>query len=293
MADVVSLGASGVMNEHKLSTDCKPPLCSGQPAPWQYSYRFIANVRQTSFVDGSSSRFASYDQPIPRPNAKTPGRNRPQLWRQHHVRRFTAFPTAPALYIQITPLTRIRSTNLAYLHPRLLPTVILLDPVIQLTPPNMGFGFEPTSAINFTLYRTDIWPNRKAAVVVQSRLTPGWDPQCFELMVKYGFQDLPTALYPKLPADADPKDPPVTLTTTKHQDVLAQIRENFDARLPDGRIWIDRSTHADMDPLAAFVPLYRPEPRSTFLTLPTLRPSVLFLLGGNTFLKLDGMREGI
>lgn len=48
-----------------------------------------------------------------------------------------------------------------------------------------------------------------------------------------------------------------------------------------------------MDPLAAFIPLYRPEPRGTFFRLPSLRPSALWLLGERTYLRLDEMREGI
>lgn len=95
-------------------------------------------------------------------------------------------------------------------------------------------------------------------------------------MIEHGYRDLPTALYPELPADTDPAKLPVTLTATRHQDAIAQLRGNFSSRTPDGRIVIDRDTHADMDPLAAFVPLYRPEPRSTYLRLPSLRPSVLW-----------------
>lgn len=112
-------------------------------------------------------------------------------------------------------------------------------------------------------------------------------------MIRYGYRDLPTALYPTLPADANPDDLPVTLTTTKHQDAITLIRQNFSARMPDSRIKIDRETHADMDPLASFVPMYRPEPRSTFYRLPSLRPSVLWLLGEKTYLHMDEMREGI
>ncbi|KAK1146880.1 hypothetical protein N8T08_002206 [Aspergillus melleus] len=184
-------------------------------------------------------------------------------------------------------------TNLAYLHPRLFTTVILLDPVIQLNPPPMGFGTEPPSAINFTLYRPDVWPNRKAAMATYAKIFPAMDPRCLERAAKYMFRDLPTALHPNLPEGSDASDPPVTLTTTKYQDLLGQIRENFSARALDGSIQINRRTHADMDPLAAFIPMYRPEPRSTFYKLPSLRPSALWLLGGNTYLRMDEIRQGV
>lgn len=168
-----------------------------------------------------------------------------------------------------------------------------MDPVIQLSPPPMGFGTDPLGGVNYTTYRQDIWPNRKAAATFQAKVSKAWDPRVLAKMVEYGYRDLPTALYPDFPNDADPADPPVTLTTNKYQDAFVQLRENFSARQSDGRIRINRETHADMDPLAAFVPLYRPEPRSTFYRLPSLRPSVLWLVGENTYLRLDEMREGI
>ncbi|KAB8236078.1 alpha/beta hydrolase [Aspergillus alliaceus] len=184
-------------------------------------------------------------------------------------------------------------TNLAYLHPRLFTTLILLDPAIQLNPPPMGFVSDPPGPINFTLYRPDVWPSRQAATAAYRKMFPKMDRRCVDRMEKFGFRDLPTALHPELLEGSDPSNPPVTLTTSKYQDLLGQARANFSARTPDGRIQVDRSTHADMDPLAAFIPVYRPEPRSTFLRLPTLRPSVLWVLGEKSYLRLDEIREGI
>ncbi|PLB48303.1 putative hydrolase [Aspergillus steynii IBT 23096] len=181
-------------------------------------------------------------------------------------------------------------TNLAYLHPRLFTTLLLLDPVIQLTPPPMGFGTDALSPINYTLWRDDVWPNREAALHANRRMLHGWDPRCARL------------------GTSSDSSIPVTLTTTKYHDLLGQIRENFGARDPasetlrprpcvrdpaSGSIRIPRATHADLDPLAAFIPMYRPEPRSVFLRLETLRPSCLWVLGGATYLSLDEMREGI
>ncbi|KAI2854623.1 hypothetical protein CBS147343_7573 [Aspergillus niger] len=162
-------------------------------------------------------------------------------------------------------------TNLAFLHPRLFTTILLVDPVIQLSPPAMGFGTDPPGAPNYTLRRSD-----------------------------HGFRELPTRLYPDVEAvkakfgTTTNNTTPVTLTTTKHQDLLGQIRQNFSARNPTtGVIEIPRDTHADLDPAAAFIPLYRPEPRSTFFRLPTLRPSCLWVVGGSTYLNLDEMRLAI
>ncbi|OOO03840.1 hypothetical protein OAory_01022510 [Aspergillus oryzae] len=184
-------------------------------------------------------------------------------------------------------------TNLVFLYPRLFTTLILLDPVIQLNPPPMGFGSDPPSAINFTLYRQDVWPNRQAATEVYKKMFPKMDPRCVDRMTKFGFRDLPTDLYPESLEGSDPANPPVTLTTSKNPDMIAQIRENFSARTLDGRIQIDRSTHAEMDPVAAFFPMYCPEPRATFFRLPTLRPSLIWVLGEKSYLRLDEVREGI
>lgn len=164
----------------------------------------------------------------------------------------------------------------------------------------MGFGTDPPGAPNYTLRRSDVWPSREAAVQANRKFMHGWDPRCVELMAEHGFRELPTRLYPDVEAvkakfgTTTNNTTPVTLTTTKHQDLLGQIRQNFSARNPTtGVLEIPRDTHADLDPAAAFIPLYRPEPRSTFFRLPTLRPSCLWVVGGSTYLNLDEMRLAI
>ncbi|KAF7626997.1 hypothetical protein AFLA_012939 [Aspergillus flavus NRRL3357] len=130
-------------------------------------------------------------------------------------------------------------TNLVFLYPRLFTTLILLDPVIQLNPLPMGFGSDPLTATE-----------------VYKEMFPKMDPRCVDRTTKFGFRDLPTELYPESLEGSNPANPPVTLTTSRYQDMIAQIRENFSARTLDGRIQIDRSTHAEMDPIAAFFPMF-------------------------------------
>ena len=158
-------------------------------------------------------------------------------------------------------------------------------------------GTNPPGMLNIVTYRRDVWPSRKDAELAfkRSPVFAQWDQRAFKRMVEYGLRNLPAALYPEPPSKAkpDPQDESVTLTTTKHQEAWTLGRQNFDSRDPTGRITIDRSTHADLDPLIAYLPLYRPEPRSTWYRLPELRPSVLFLTGGATELRLDEIREGI
>ncbi|KAJ8061934.1 hypothetical protein OCU04_009719 [Sclerotinia nivalis] len=170
--------------------------------------------------------------------------------------------------------------------------LVVLDPVVELSPPPTGFAGTPSSAINFITHRSDTWPNLKSASITHHKAFKSWDPRVSALMLEHGYRPLPTSLHP-LPPDANTTDPPVTLVSTKYQDALTQLRQNFHSRKPDGRIEIDRQTHADIDPLAAFIPPYRPEPRSTWYKLPTLRPSALWVLGTKTYLSIDEMREGI
>ncbi|KAF7857905.1 hypothetical protein EAF04_009263 [Stromatinia cepivora] len=117
-------------------------------------------------------------------------------------------------------------TNLAYLHPRLLTSLILLDPVIQLSPPPTGFAGTPPSAINFITHRSDTWPNLKSASITHHKAFKSWDPRVSALMLKHGYRPLPTSLHP-LPPDANTTDPPVTLVSTGHRGALTQLRPNF------------------------------------------------------------------
>lgn len=114
-----------------------------------------------------------------------------------------------------------------------------------------------------------------------------------ERMTKYGYRDLPTALYPELPPNAVPANPPVTLTTAKYYDLVAQIRANFSRQMTNGKYYVDKETHPDLDPDLATMPFSRPEPQSTWRNLPSLRPSTMFVLGDKTYLNLRETRQGI
>ncbi|KAI4131355.1 MAG: hypothetical protein LQ338_001240 [Usnochroma carphineum] len=157
-------------------------------------------------------------------------------------------------------------------------------------------GTNPPGMLNLVTYRRDLWHSRKDAerALRKSPIFAAWDSRAFERMVEYGLRNLPTALYPEPPpTKLDSQETHVTLTTTKHQEVWTLMRQNLNSRDCTGRIHVDRSTHADLDPLVASSPFYRPEPRSTWYRLPELRPSVLFLTGGATEMRLDEIREGI
>ena len=184
------------------------------------------------------------------------------------------------------------------MHPRLFTTIVLLDPVIQSVANPIGMGTDPPGNVNMSTYRRDVWPSRKIAAESYAKIPvfAAWDKRVFERLVAYGFRDLPTALYPEMPADANPDSPPVTLTTTRHQEVWTYLRPNYEAyesHQNGGRPVINRSTHPDLDPIPkrAHVPFYRPEPYNTYDNISLVRPSTLWLLGGESYLKRNEVRQ--
>ncbi|RDA95618.1 hypothetical protein CP533_1091 [Ophiocordyceps camponoti-saundersi (nom. inval.)] len=170
--------------------------------------------------------------------------------------------------------------NLAYMHPRLFTTVILMDPAFFVDEKGDAIYFE--KALKETTHGEDVWRSRADAAQFVQNVYPSWDQRVKKLMIRYGFRDLPTALYPDLPPEAEAANPPVTLTTTKHQMAMMILRPCFDWKLIDGRAVFDRETHPDVDPKLTRKPVYRPEALPSTERLPSLRPSALFLLGRYT-----------
>jgi pimeloyl-ACP methyl ester carboxylesterase len=198
--------------------------------------------------------------------------------------------------------------NLSLMHPRLLTTVILLDTVIRNHHTNINDSSAPTSSNsnsnsttsdNITLthtqglyptkastFRRDLWPSRAAAAASFSKagFYQSWDPRVLERWLVHGLRDTPTALYPTAPAGS------VTLTTTKHQEVLTYLRQRFAySGVYDAAA---RRAYPDMehggDP---GMPFYRPEAPGTFTQLPSLRPSALYLFGDTSPLNPPDVRK--
>lgn len=179
------------------------------------------------------------------------------------------------------------------MHPRLFHSLVLLDPVIQrqsTQEPASGDRFVPLNTILST-HRRDIWPSRKAAAesFKRSPFYQTWNPRVLERWVQYGLRELPTAIH-RLDQNQtagnnngdDTADRPVTLTTTRHQEVFTFSRPNYDydpVKNRPANTW----THPDLDPNGPNAyPFYRPEPLRLFHQLPHLRPSVLYIFGGKS-----------
>ncbi|KAK4139306.1 peroxisomal membrane protein LPX1 [Dichotomopilus funicola] len=181
-------------------------------------------------------------------------------------------------------------TLLAISNPRLLHSLVLLDPVIQ----NIMSGIEPAAASTF---RRDIWDSRSAAAAkfAASRFYKAWDPRVLDLWIQHGLRDLPTALYPDLPAATESSSsnqptpepgPPVTLTTTKHQEVYNFLRPTY---LPD-RDQRDRLESNKPEATRKYN-FYRPEPVYAFDRLPELRPSVMYIFGATSEMSTPAARQ--
>jgi pimeloyl-ACP methyl ester carboxylesterase len=184
--------------------------------------------------------------------------------------------------------------NLALLHPRLFETLILVDPVIQ-GKVSLNGNVSPAAASS---RRRERWPSREEAAKSfgKSKFYQTWDPRVLDLWVKFGLRDVPTKLFP------DAKKPEVTLTTTKHQEVMTFLRPNFTARAGDkepssaaftlSNPKVNRRTHADITPTdEPQTPFYRGESTIVFNQLPSIRPSVFYIFGELSFLTDDAAIE--
>ncbi|KAL9636662.1 MAG: hypothetical protein Q9164_002681 [Protoblastenia rupestris] len=195
--------------------------------------------------------------------------------------------------------------NLALMHPRLLTTVVLIDPIVH----GKGFSQTPATpepsasnpryeAARSSTFRRDIWPSRTeaAASFQKSKFYQSWNPRVFDRWIKHGLRDLPTSIYPSDASTTNsPEGPPVTLSTSKHQEVFTFLRPNF-SNPPDpasGKVSTNnRTLIPDLDPTAEDVyPFYRPEQPKIFDRLPFLRPSALYVFGAKSMMSPPEARK--
>jgi pimeloyl-ACP methyl ester carboxylesterase len=206
--------------------------------------------------------------------------------------------------------------NLALIHPRLFETLILIDPVIARFVSFTG-NISPAFA---SAMRRDRWPSREEAATAMKRnkFYQTWDPRVFDRWIQFGLRDLPTKIFPAsasspgptpstvtteptvTPAPSKPKE--VTLTTTKHQEVMTFLRPNFPPLPGQKEVsshaytitnpTLNRRTHPDLTPgPEPQSPFYRGESILVFHQLPHLRPAVLYLFGKQSFLSLPDLIE--
>ncbi|KAI9656741.1 MAG: hypothetical protein M1821_003380 [Bathelium mastoideum] len=187
--------------------------------------------------------------------------------------------------------------NLSLMHPRLLETLILIDPIIQRFASAAG-NWVPAQASS---RRRDRWPSRSAAAAAfkKSKFYQKWDPRVMDRWVEHGLRELPTALYPEVESSlkttsenaesssassSGSEEREVTLKTTRHMEVFTFLRPLWDTT------W-NRRTHPDACPTSnPTAPFYRPEPTITFSQLPHLRPSVMYVFGSESASSTPSLR---
>ncbi|KAI1814065.1 Alpha/beta hydrolase family-domain-containing protein [Poronia punctata] len=194
-------------------------------------------------------------------------------------------------------------THLSLLHPRLMTTLILLDPTIVVFDPARAAG-PGTSPARSSAFRRDIWPDREAAAEAfdRSPFYRAWDPRVLEAWNKHAIRGLPTPLFPE-----ESESTGVTLRTTKHQEVftffrplypyITQTKSLISGSNPVYKV--SKSGAPDYDPSldSALAPgqkpfaFYRSEGGVVLHALPAVRPSVLFVHGGTSDLSPPEMRS--
>ena len=134
-----------------------------------------------------------------------------------------------------------------------------------------------------SIYRRDIWPSRDAAAqsFKKSKFYQGWDERVLQRWIDFGLRAT--------------EDGQVTLATTKHQEVFTYLRPSWPAYDSTGKNLIHPEKVPDLDRSLGQewpqYPLYRPEGPNTLAQLPRLRPSVLYVYGGQSDLSPPNLRE--
>lgn len=147
-----------------------------------------------------------------------------------------------------------------------------MEPVIE---PNALAGKGPIF-VSLSLKRKDSWPSHSEASKYFKNAYDKWDPKVLESYIKYGLKDDTT----RAPGS-------VTLTTSKHQEVIQYMRPNFQHKRPldadadpEGLKTHDTVFYPDIiGPSNAIYPFYRYEPILLWKLLKHIRPSVLYLFG--------------
>lgn len=173
--------------------------------------------------------------------------------------------------------------NLALLHPRLMTTLILLDPVIS------QHGSSPTgpNVAQASTFRRDLWPSRAEAEASfrKSRFYSSWDHRVLDRWCEYGIRETPSLMYPD-------ENVSVTLTTTKHQECFTFLRPSWEAMSEGGLEITNRELIPDMAPDSKVrYPFYRPEPSNTLARLGEVRPGVLFIFGETSDMSFPEARK--
>lgn len=141
------------------------------------------------------------------------------------------------------------------------------------------------------LKRREQWPTRGEAEtsIRRSPYYKRWHPDTLKRVLAYGIRGSETN------QSDDEADPSVSYTNTKHTELMHMYKpDSADiGRMQIGDISADqRATAPEIDPAAPpFARLYRPESRMAFQSLPTVLPSVLYIVGTKTGFSTPDIRK--
>ncbi|TKA67933.1 hypothetical protein B0A55_06568 [Friedmanniomyces simplex] len=157
--------------------------------------------------------------------------------------------------------------QLAIMHPRVLASLVLLDPIMGISTPQDFATMFIANAL-----RPDLWSTRAEAERDSRALFKSWDPRTFELWLRYGLRETPTLLHPEPGA--------YTLRTSKAQEGWMYARSWLDPLPPTGDIATPRTRAKYPDQhqyVRASHPFYRGEDVHVWHDLPRLRPGAAYI----------------
>ena len=176
---------------------------------------------------------------------------------------------------------------LSHLHPRLFHSLVLIEPSLNLGTVGQGKKVATVNA-KYAVFRKDVWPSHAeaAASISKNPFYKGWDPRVLSQLLHYGLRQTPTLVHPNADVNA------VTLQTPKHQEAFSSVRPNFEGvTVNKPASAAERITHPDVDPKAGYrSPFYRVETVLAFSHLKTIRPSVLFIHGSDSWFATPDVR---
>jgi len=161
--------------------------------------------------------------------------------------------------------------HLSIMHPRLLSALTLCEPIMFSAQKDRLNPAMPSAM------RRDYWESREKASTSLSRGLASWDPRVRDRYLKYALRSVPTPLY-------DPERDPnvsnngVTLTTTKYQEAWSYLQTNLDPK----NIELDHLVRPDQTEAQLSSLFARPECYIAMRELPSLRPDVLWVFGGQS-----------
>ncbi|KAL4919838.1 Alpha/beta hydrolase family-domain-containing protein [Aspergillus aurantiobrunneus] len=180
-------------------------------------------------------------------------------------------------------LGTVQLAFLSLMHPRLLTSLVMIEPVID---EDIHTGRAP-AFVKLAFSQQSTWPSRDKAESYFRKQNRKWDSRVLDRWFEYGLRYGTNT--PRLGQKSSSSElGTVTLTTPRHQEVNIYLRPNFDAREPASG---DMSHPDVIGPPHATYPFYRSEPVMVWKMLEQIRPSVLYLFGERSPLSAPELQK--